>query len=238
MDGFTYHDIFETKGIEYIIIIVFLLILIPFWMIVNKQVNVKERIRNALGILTARILQIPQGLFYSKNHTWVYLEKSGEAKIGVDDFLIKVAGTLNPVTLRSPGEKINRGEFLAEVEQNGKKLKIYAPLSGEIVTTNRSLFVSPEDLSTDPYEKGWLYSISPSNWKAETSNCFMGKEAGNWITGEVDRFKDFLAVSLSRHSSEADALAFQEGGEIRINPLSELPSEIWQDFQKDFLDAD
>ncbi len=31
MEGFTYTNIFETKGIEYIIIICFFLILIPFW---------------------------------------------------------------------------------------------------------------------------------------------------------------------------------------------------------------
>jgi len=27
----------------------------------------------------------------------------------------------------------------------------------------------------------------------------------------------------------------QDGGELRDQPLSELPDEVWQDFQKDFL---
>ncbi|PIY03114.1 MAG: hypothetical protein COZ21_10625, partial [Bacteroidetes bacterium CG_4_10_14_3_um_filter_31_20] len=70
MDGFSYFNIFETKGIEYLAIIAFLALLIPFWVVLNKQVKITKQIQNALGILSANILRIPQGLFYSKNHTW------------------------------------------------------------------------------------------------------------------------------------------------------------------------
>jgi glycine cleavage system H protein len=31
MEGFTYVDIFSTKGIEYIIVIVFLILIVCFW---------------------------------------------------------------------------------------------------------------------------------------------------------------------------------------------------------------
>ena len=36
MEGFTYVDIFATKGIEYLLVIVFLLVIIPFWMFLNR----------------------------------------------------------------------------------------------------------------------------------------------------------------------------------------------------------
>ena len=35
-------DIFDTKGIEYIVVIGFLLLIIPFWMILNKPLKLKE----------------------------------------------------------------------------------------------------------------------------------------------------------------------------------------------------
>ena len=41
MDGFSYHDIFATKGLEYLVIIAFLALLIPFWIVLNKQVKIK-----------------------------------------------------------------------------------------------------------------------------------------------------------------------------------------------------
>jgi len=34
---FTYYDIFATKGVEYLIIIVFLVIIVAFWKFVNMK---------------------------------------------------------------------------------------------------------------------------------------------------------------------------------------------------------
>jgi hypothetical protein len=36
---FTYYDIFATKGVEYLIIIVFLIIVLAFWKFVNMRPN-------------------------------------------------------------------------------------------------------------------------------------------------------------------------------------------------------
>jgi glycine cleavage system H protein len=68
MDGFNYNNIFETKGIEYLIIIAFLILIVPFWIIINKQSAIKLQARKALGILSANILRIPKGLFYRRIH--------------------------------------------------------------------------------------------------------------------------------------------------------------------------
>ena len=111
MDGFSYNNIFETKGIEYIIIIAFLVLIIPFWIIINKQAGLKGRYKKAFGILTAGILRIPQGMFYSKNHTWAHLEKSGIAKVGLDDFLLHITGEVKFSNLKNPGDIINKGRF-------------------------------------------------------------------------------------------------------------------------------
>ena len=235
MEGFTYSNIFETKGIEYIIVIFFLLILIPFWIIVNRKVPVRKQVRQVLNILTAGILNIPQGLFFSKNHTWVYLEKAGSAKVGIDDFFQKVVGEVQVVPVKSSGEQVQKGDVLAEVEQNGKQLKILSPISGEVISTHL-----PENNlglpDSDPYDEGWLYALKPVNWKAETTEFLLAEEATNWMKNELKRLKDFLNVSLAKYSGESAMLAFQEGGELIVNPLSGMESEIWHDFQKEFLE--
>ncbi len=235
MDGFTYTDIFETKGIEYIIIITFLIILIPFWVIINKRTRVLKQFHQTLGVLTAQILKIPQGLFYSKNHTWAYLEKSGNAKVGLDDFLLQIIGNVYIGKLKYPGAFIKKGELLAEVDQNGKRLKIHSPITGEIIGTNAEIHENPEVMNEDPYEKGWIYTIKPSQWVAETNSCFLAGEATQWMTKELERFKDFLNISLGKHSAQSSLVALQEGGELRQNILSELDKEIWEDFQESFL---
>lgn len=235
MDGFSYNNIFETKGIEYLIIIAFLILIIPFWIIINKHSGVKVHIKKALGVLTAGVLRVPGGIFYNSNHTWAYLQKTGNALVGIDDFLLHVTGEVRIRNLRDRGNFIQKGELMAEVIQNGKTLKITSPLSGEIIDQNSLLTENPGILNEDPYGNGWVYRIKPADWKKETSAYFMADEAVDWSKKEMFRFKDFLAHSVKKYNPETTMLILQDGGELYDNPLSELPDEVWQDFQKSFL---
>ncbi len=235
MDGFSYHNIFETKGIEYLIIIAFLLMIIPFWIAINRRSGISGKIKKAIGILSANILRIPQGLFYSQNHTWTHLEKSGVAKVGLDDLLQHLTGEVKFSNLKTPGNFINKGELLADIGQNGKLLQINSPISGRIMKTNSILFENPGVINEDPYEKGWIYEIKPSEWIADTDSYYFAEEAVAWSTKELERFKDFMAGSMKKYSPETSMLILQDGGELCDKPLSGLPDEIWQDFQKSFL---
>ncbi len=236
MDGFTYHDIFQTKGIEYIIIIGFLILLVPFWAVINKKAAIARQIRKVLGILNMDVLKIRKGIFYNNNHTWTYLEKSGEARVGLDDLLLHITGEVKLHYVKGPDEMVRKGDFLAELEQQGKKLKIFSPVSGQVIRANDRLEEEPGLLNSDPYEKGWIYAIKPDNWVADTSSYHLAEEAVTWSKKELDRFKDFMARSLGKVSPEPGMVILQEGGELSDNPLSGMPGEVWQDFQKEFLE--
>lgn len=235
MDGFSYSDIFATKGLEYLIIIAFLVLLIPFWIVLNKQVKITRQIQKTLGVLSASILRIPQGIFYSRNHTWMHMEKSGVANVGLDDLLLHLTGNVTFSNLKNPGEIINKGDLLTEIDQNGKLLQIYSPVSGKIMETNPRLEDNPGILNEDPYGKGWIYRIKPSNWMAEAKSCYFAEEATNWSEKELVRFKDFLAVTMKNHAPEASMVILQDGGELSDHSLSAMPEETWKDFQKEFL---
>lgn len=236
MENFSFHDIFATKGIEYLLIIGFLGILIPFWIVLNKEAKVTKQIRDSLGILSASLLRIPQGLFYGRNHTWAHLEKSGVANVGIDDLLQHLTGQVNFGSLKNPGDTIKKGELLAEIRHNNKALKIFSPVSGKIVRTNEELAENPEMFNEDPYGQAWIYKIKPSDWRAETSACLFAEDAVKWANRELENVKAFLISATARHSNEPSLLALQDGGELRSNVLSELPGEVWNDFQKEFLE--
>lgn len=237
MEGFIYNNMFDTKGIEYLIIILFLLMIIPFWIIINRQVNIKGRIRSTLGVLTEATLKVPMGLFFSKNHTWTHLEKSGMAMVGIDDFLMHITGEVMFSSLKPAGSYIRKGELLATIEHEGKKLHIYSPLSGMILNTNELLIKNPEIVNEDPYERGWIYKINPSMWLAETNTYYLAGEALAWSKIELQRFRDFLSGSAHKYSHETSMMMLQDGGELIDRPLAELPDKIWQDFQKSFLNS-
>jgi len=235
MEGFSYNNIFETKGIEYLAIIAFFAILIPFWLILNKQVKSKKRLQKSLGNLSPNSLQIPQGLFFSRFHTWTHLERSGVAKVGLDDLLVHITGEVKISRILDSGEQIKKGDFLGEIVQNDKRLKIYSPISGEIMEANSMLFNNPELLNEDPYQKGWMYKIKPTSWVADTQSYFLAEDASFWARQELERFKDFLATSIGKYSPDPSSVILQDGGELRDQPLSELPDEVWQDFQQEFM---
>jgi len=238
MDGFSYSDIFATKGMEYIVIIAFLVLLIPFWFALNKQAKITRQIQTVLGALSAQILKIPQGLFYSGNHTWMYMEKAGTAKVGLDDLLLHLTGNVQFSFLRKQGEVIKKGDLLTEIDQNGKALRIFSPVSGKITETNFRLDESNVQLNEDPYGKGWIYKIKPTNWIAETQTCYFAEDATAYSIKELERFKDFLARNMKNYSAETAMVIMQDGGEICDHSLSTLPDEIWQDFQQEFLNKD
>jgi glycine cleavage system H protein len=236
MDGFSYSDIFATKGLEYLVIIAFLALLIPFSLMLNRQAKITRQIQKALGILSAGILKIPQGLFYSRNHTWMYMEKTGAAMVGLDDLLLHMTGKVKFGNLKNPGDLINKGDLLTEIDQHGKLLQVLSPVSGVILNTNPILNRDPGMLNEDPYDKGWIYKIKPSNWLAEAKSCYFAEEAVNWSAKELERFKDFLAVTMRHHTPGAASMVIlQDGGELCDHSLSGLPDDIWKDFQKEFL---
>jgi glycine cleavage system H protein len=235
MDGFSYSDIFETKGIEYIAIIVFFLILIPFWIILNQHGQIQQKIRRVLNVLSFDILKIPQGIFHGKNHTWAFLEKSGSASIGLDDFLLHTTGLVGLKNLKEPGEMINKGDLLTELVKDNKTLKIYSPISGEILETNQQLFETPWLLNEDPYGKGWACKIKPANWMSEVNTLYLAEETSKWSKYELQRFKDFLALSGKKYSTGNELAILQDGGELVDHSMSGLPDSIWEDFQENFL---
>jgi len=236
MEGFTYTNLFDTKGIEYIIVILFLLLLIPFWLIVNRKSEVVSHIQQSIRVLTTNFMRIPKGLFFSRNHTWLYLEKSGQAKIGLDDFLQNALGEISVQPLKSTGDVVQKGDVLALIEQGEKQLHIHSPLSGEIVGFNDAALGNDVALLTNELEDGWLYSVVPSGWQKETSGFLLGVDAAQWFSDEITRLKDFLNIHLARQAGVSTIFAFQEGGELVANSLSELDAGIWDEFQNEFLE--
>ena len=103
--------------------------------------------------------------------------------------------------------------------------------------TNKLLTDHPEIINEDPYDEGWIYRIKPTEWKKETSSYLLADEAIAWSKREIERFKDFLMNGpLKKLSYEPSMVFLQEGGEIRDNVLSDLPDEVWSEFQNEFLE--
>lgn len=236
MDGYTYVNIFDTKGIEYIIIIVFLLSIIPFYLVLNKKEEIYAEFSKMKMRLSEKIRAIPNGIFYSRNHAWAFLQKTGIARIGADDLVLHMAGANKIVYLKEEDDPVKKGEPIAEIGHNGNSLRIYSPVTGQIKRINPVLSKNPEIILDDTYSKGWLCEIQPSDWKSDTGQYMIAEEAKNWLLKESARVKDFFAVRFENYEPDLLGITLQDGGDLSENILAEMPGEFWEDFQKEFLD--
>ena len=165
------------------------------------------------------------------------MEKDGIVKVGIDDFLQHITGTLTKIKMKEPGEKIRKGEKILSIIRNGKQLNIYSPVSGIIRERNPGLLTDSSIMNSSPYSEGWVYMIEPKNWVRETEFLFMGEKYKEWLKDEFKRLKDFFTVSVMSDSSVYQHIILQDGGELSDNVLADLSPEVWEDFQTNFIDT-
>ncbi|MFA5418546.1 MAG: hypothetical protein WC341_08815 [Bacteroidales bacterium] len=179
----------------------------------------------------------PAGLFFDKSHTWAFMEKEGTVRIGIDDFLQHVTGSITKVKMRNPGEKIRKGEPFLSLIQYGKQLDIKSPVSGTILERNKWLQTESSILNISPYGEGWVYLMKSDNWLKEIKSLFMGESYQAWLQYEFSRLKDFLSYHIKSKSLVNLPVVLQEGGEMKDHLLEEFGPQVWEEFQNDFING-
>ena len=181
-------------------------------------------------------INVPQGLYFSPSHTWAHLQKTGKVRVGIDALLKHMIGSITSIHARGNGETIKKNQALLEIERKGKRLQVYSPISGRISCVNNDVIANAGLISSQPYERGWVYEVEPSNWLEETQTLFLGNNATKWMKKELARLKDFFAFSLAKYSSKPAMAILQEGGQIADKPLENASPEVWKEFQRQFID--
>ena len=121
---------------------------------------------------------VPEGLYYTKEHEWIRVE-GDEIVIGITDHAQNALTDIVYVELPGEGDVCeDMGEF-AIVESVKSASPIFAPLAGEITAVNEELEDAPELMNEDPYGAGWIVKMrlenpdavsglmSPADYKAE-----------------------------------------------------------------------
>jgi len=178
----------------------------------------------------------PKGIYFDKSHTWAFMQQDGNVKVGLDDFLQHVTGSITRIKMKEAGEKIRKGEKILTIIQNGKQLNISSPISGIIREQNQNLATNSSILNAAPYAEGWVYLIEPKNWLREIQFLFMAEKYKEWLQDEFIRLKDFFAASIRSNTNVYAHVILQDGGELADNVLADLGPEVWEDFQNKFID--
>ena len=180
---------------------------------------------------------LPAGIFYHRGHTWANLLFSGQVKVGVDDFLQKLLGRVDAVTLPPLGVEVKQGEPFVAIRQGGRTAMLPAPVDGVVCAVNTELEKAPGLIRRDPYTRGWLVALRPTNLAANLSRMTVGESALTWLKAELTRFREYLFVTLTLKRDALVGATAADGGLLADGLLEHLDDETWADFQAKFLRA-
>ncbi len=122
-------------------------------------------------------------------HTWAKPE--GEpakvVRMGVDDFAQKQAGELKFLRLLPVGKEIKQGARFGTLETAKWVGPLVSPLSGKITQVNDEVLTNPKLINEDPFGKGWMVTIEPSDLAGDLSRLVKGDQpaAVEWMKSDI-----------------------------------------------------
>ena len=106
---------------------------------------------------------IPEDYYYTKEHEWILNKGTDTVKIGITDYAQK---TLKEITYFYPEKKgvsVKRMETICKIESMKGVTEILSPLTGVVLRFNNGLLDDPGIINREPYGKGWIVIIRPTN---------------------------------------------------------------------------
>jgi len=105
---------------------------------------------------------VPKDLKYTREHEWAK-QDGDRVRVGITAYAQEQLGDVVFVELPKVGAKVAASKNFGVVESVKAVSDLFAPVSGEVVEVNGELAQKPEIVNQDPYGKGWMLVVKPSN---------------------------------------------------------------------------
>ena len=95
---------------------------------------------------------------YTDQHEWVRVD-GGEATVGITKYAAEQLGDVVFVELPEAGRKVGKGGEAAVVESVKAASEVYAPVGGEVTSSNAALTDDPAKVNADPEGDAWFFKL-------------------------------------------------------------------------------
>lgn len=234
MEGFSFVDIYSTKGIEYLIAAVFFFGFLALQRYILTSAPGRKKAQELRPGLPAWF-RVPEGYGFHQGHTWMKVDLMSPdrrrlVRVGLDDFAQKLIGRVDAVELPAVGSRLTQGDKGWSLMVDSVPIPMLSPVDGEVVAVNQEVLRSPEILRQDPYGKGWLLKVKSDRIAADIRNLLSGKVARAWMETSLENLHPI------RH--EALGPVLQDGGLPLEGIARVLGGDQWVDLAKTHLLTD
>jgi glycine cleavage system H lipoate-binding protein len=180
-----------------------------------------------VDVLDIKGFKIPHGFYLHPGHTWVKIEEGSTARVGLDDFALRLLGPLDQIQAPLMGKQLEQDRADISLNREGNETKLLSPVSGVVTDINPVLREHGNRGSKDPYSEGWILRLHCASLRQDLKNLMIGDQAGEFIDQEVDRL--YEAIEETAGPLAAD------GGYLSDDIFGNLPQLGWQNLTRLFL---
>ena len=226
MEGFSYVDIFATKGIEYLLVIGFLLLFIVFWRFLGRPAKAVFEATEKFIPVVNEWFRLPEEFYYHLGHSWAAPEGKNWVKVGMDDFAQKLVGKISTIEVPGIGSTIHQGDKGWTLEVDSKTIDMLSPVDGKVVAINEKIVNSPENINKYPYVS-WLMKVESPRFSANKKQLLSGALAKKWM----EEVRENLLSKMSYNAG----LVYQDGGLLVEGMARSLDRDKWDEIVRDFF---
>ncbi len=146
---------------------------------------------------------IPEKLYYNKEHAWILIDKRRLAKIGITDYAQKMLREINFIYLPKKGIIVKRLEVFSTIESTKAISELYSPFRGEIIEVNEKLGERPRIINEDPYGEGWIITIRPSRLKEESRKLISAEQYAEYVQELTKIDKELLIYRWRKGATQS-----------------------------------
>ncbi|RZB29369.1 MAG: glycine cleavage system H protein [Candidatus Argoarchaeum ethanivorans] len=130
--------------------------------------------------------ELPDELYYVKDHTYARVEDDGTVTVGMDDFGVKGLHEIEFIDLPVEDDEFEANDSFGSIESAKWVGGLLMPVSGTVIEVNEELEDTPSLLIEEPYGDGWLIKVKPSNLEEDLKELIHGEEVVlEWLKKEI-----------------------------------------------------
>ncbi len=192
----------------------------------NDQYSVHALLR-PVDVLDVDGFKIPQGFYLHRGHAWLKVEENSEVRLGLDDFALRLMGTLNRIEAPLIGKETRQDRADILLRRDNRSARLLSPVSGVVTAVNTALRENGHQANEDPYSAGWILRVHANNLRQDLKRLMIGEETEAFLAQEIDRL--YQAIE-----TEVGPLA-ADGGQLGKDIAGNLPPGSWERLTGMFL---